>query len=240
MYMHVKRAGDIGFALILLFIFSLLLIAVSILVGTDSKGPILFKQKRYGKNKQPFTIYKFRTMTVEAPNNQATNSLVNANSYITRSGLFLRKLSLDELPQLINVLRGEMSFVGPRPVILQEVDLIEERDKYGANDCLPGITGWAQANGRDEIDVYEKARLDGEYANSISIIMDIRCVLKTIDTIIFSKGYREGMSVPPVAYVASQETVFYAKIKSNTREVARPVLRKRRMESQANGKHIGI
>ena len=240
MYMHVKRAGDIGFALILLFIFSLLLVAVSILVAADSKGPVLFKQKRYGKNKQPFTIYKFRTMTVEAPNNQSTNSLVNADSYITRSGLILRKLSLDELPQLLNVLRGEMSFVGPRPVILQEADLIGERDKYGANDCLPGITGWAQANGRDEIDIFEKARLDGEYANNISMIMDIRCVLKTIDTIIFSRGYREGAPVASMVYVASQETVFYAKIKSNVREVIRPVRRKRPMESQTSVTRIDI
>lgn len=232
MYMHVKRASDISFALILLFMFSLLLIGISILISADSKGPILFRQKRYGKDKRPFTIYKFRTMTVEAPADQATSSLVNANSYITRSGMVLRKLSLDELPQLINVLRGEMSFVGPRPVILQETGLIEERDKYGANGCLPGITGWAQANGRDEIDLYEKARLDGEYAGSIGLIMDFRCLLKTIDTILFSKGYREGAPAAVVAYVAPQEVVFYSKVKSNSKKVSRLVRRKHAIKTR--------
>lgn len=152
----------------------------------------MFKHKRFGQNKQPFTIYKFRTMKTSAPKNIPTNSLVNAEDHITRFGRIMRKLSLDEIPQLINVIRGEMSIVGPRPVILRETDLIALRQKYKANSCKPGITGWAQVNGRDELRIAEKAKMDGEYARNLGPRMDLKCLLMTIHAVIAVKGHREG------------------------------------------------
>jgi len=167
-------------------------IAIAMAIKADSKGPVLFKQLRYGKDQKPFMIYKFRTMAVNAPSDMATNDFKDSSSYITKVGKIMRKLSLDEVPQFINVLKGEMSLVGPRPVILAETDLIAERHKYGANALVPGITGWAQANGRDEIDIYAKARMDGDYASEFGMLMDIRCLFKTVETILFAKGFQEG------------------------------------------------
>lgn len=192
MYAYAKRAADFFVAVISLLFLIVIGAIVATLIKVDSKGPVLFKQQRFGKDKKPFTIYKFRTMTTEAPKDCPTNDLENASSYITRTGQIMRKLSIDELPQFLNVLKGEMSLVGPRPVVLTEVDLIAERDKYNANSFTPGITGWAQANGRDEINIYEKARMDGEYAHNFGIKMDLRCLVKTVETILFAKGYKEG------------------------------------------------
>jgi O-antigen biosynthesis protein WbqP len=227
MYTYAKRAGDICVALISLLILSVIWVIVAMLIKVDSRGPVLFKQQRYGRDKQPFTIYKFRTMTTEAPKNCATNDLENAASFITRTGKVMRQLSIDELPQFLNVLKGEMSLVGPRPVILQETNLIEERDKYQANRCIPGITGWAQANGRDEVSIYEKARMDGEYARNLSLMMDLRCIAKTIETLLFAKGYREGVIISPLPQVrATNIPVFYASIQSSSSKINRPIRRR--------------
>jgi O-antigen biosynthesis protein WbqP len=165
---------------------------VAVVIKLYDGGPIVFKQKRFGKHKEPFTVYKFRTMMVEAPKNSPTNSLKNAKSYITPPGKVIRKLSLDELPQLINVLKGDMSLVGPRPVVLKEIDLIEERDKYNANACKPGITGWAQVNGRDEVRLKQKAKMDGHYMRKLSPVMDAKCLALTLWAVLSIKGHREG------------------------------------------------
>jgi O-antigen biosynthesis protein WbqP len=232
MYLYVKRASDICVAIISLFILSAIWLIVATLIKIDSNGPVLFKQQRFGKDKKPFTIYKFRTMTVEAPKNCATNDLDNAASFITRTGKIMRKLSIDELPQFLNVLKGEMSLVGPRPVILQETDLIYERDKYRANHCTPGITGWAQANGRDEVNIYEKARMDGEYADNFGLMMDLRCLTKTVETILFQKGYREGALPSIIPQMQPTTTPFYASINRNSKKINRPI--RRRSTSMAN------
>jgi O-antigen biosynthesis protein WbqP len=189
---YVKRSLDILFTLLILLPALPVALVVALVIKLNDRGPIFFKHERYGRHKVPFTIYKFRTMVVSAPRNSPTNSLINANSYITRPGRIIRKLSLDELPQLINVLKGDMTIVGPRPVILKEKDLIAERARYKANSCKPGITGWAQVNGRDEVRLKEKAKLDGEYARNISFLMDLKCVLMTIWAVVLIKGHKEG------------------------------------------------
>ena len=237
MYAYIKHAGDIFVASISIILLLALFFFVAVIIKIDSKGPILFKQQRYGSNRRPFTIYKFRTMAVEAPDNCATGDLNKASSYITRSGKILRKLSIDELPQLINVLKGEMSLIGPRPVILRETDLINEREKYNANKCLPGITGWAQANGRDEISLSEKARLDGEYADNIGLMMDIRCILKTIETLIYAKGYREGSPILVAPSVLPQGQVFYARVQSTTKISSRSIRRRPAVSEVVNTKN---
>lgn len=188
----VKRLLDLSSATAIAIILLIPLALVAAWVKFDSKGPVFFKQKRAGKDLKLIKIYKFRTMTTNAPKNCPTNSLTNANSYITRSGKIMRKLSIDELPQLINVLKNDMSIVGPRPVILNEIDLLTEREKNNANSCKPGITGWAQVNGRDELRVKEKARMDGEYAKKIGIIMDTTCLIMTIWTVLSIRGHKEG------------------------------------------------
>lgn len=176
------------FAILLIIPFVLIAICIKL----DSKGPVLFKQKRAGKDLKPFKVYKFRTMTTNAPKNCPTNNLSDASNYITRSGKIMRKLSIDELPQILNVLKNEMSIVGPRPVILNETDLLTEREKHSANSCKPGITGWAQVNGRDELRIKEKARMDGEYAKKVGLIMDTKCLIMTIWAVLSVRGHKEG------------------------------------------------
>ena len=233
MYTYVKFSVDLAVAIISLFLLAFVLGIVSIFIKVDSKGPVLFKQQRSGKDKKPFTIYKFRTMTTDAPKNAPTCELQDATHYITRVGNVMRKLSIDELPQLLNIIKGEMSFVGPRPVILNEVDLIYERDKYNANSCKPGITGWAQANGRDEINFYDKARMDGEYTEKLGLMMDLRCLAKTVETILFAKGYQEGArTIPMPQQPAIQVPAFYSQIKSVSKAVNRPI-RRRQATSEA-------
>ena len=158
----------------------------------DSKGPVFFKQKRIGINRSFFQIYKFRTMLSETPSDMPSHLLDNPDAFITRSGRFLRKTSLDELPQLINILKGEMAFVGPRPALWNQDDLADERDKYGANDVLPGLTGWAQINGRDELPIKDKAQLDGEYIQNMSFWLDVKCFFGTFISILKSDGVVEG------------------------------------------------
>jgi teichuronic acid biosynthesis glycosyltransferase TuaG len=191
---YCKRIIDIVLAVALTIVFLPLGIIISVLIKIDSAGPIIFRQQRYGRNKQPFTVYKFRSMTNDAPHEKATNELTESSVYITRIGKILRKLSIDELPQILNILKGDMSFVGPRPVILSEKSLIRERDKYGANECRPGVSGWAQVNGRDYLNDKQKARYDGEYAQNIRLSMDVKCFFTTILIVIARRGHREGGS----------------------------------------------
>ena len=169
-----------------------LLILLSIAIKLDSPGPVLFRQKRVGLNKSHFYILKFRTMRIDTPRDMPTHLLVNPEQYITRVGRFLRKTSLDELPQIFNIFAGHMSVIGPRPALWNQFDLIAERDKYGANDVLPGLTGWAQINGRDELEIDVKARYDGEYVERMSLGFDIRCILGTITAVIRRDGVVEG------------------------------------------------
>ena len=174
--------------IILIPIFILLIIWIKL----DSPGPILFKQKRIGIYKSEFEILKFRTMRIDTPKDTPTHLLSNPEQYITKAGKFLRKTSLDELPQIINIIKGEMSIIGPRPALWNQFDLIEERDKYRANDILPGLTGWAQINGRDELPIDIKASFDGEYVNKMSLIFDIKCFFMTIFKVLKKDGIVEG------------------------------------------------
>ena len=167
-------------------------------IKLDSRGPVLFKQKRIGLHKKPFYILKFRTMRTDTPKDMPTHLLENPDQYITKAGRFLRKTSLDELPQIINILLGDMSIIGPRPALWNQYDLIAERDKYGANDVLPGLTGWAQINGRDELEIPVKAALDGEYVQKLKkssvsgFLIDCRCFFGTIGSVLRHEGVVEG------------------------------------------------
>jgi len=163
----------------LIILLPLIILPISLLIIYTSKGPVLFKQKRVGKNKSTFTIFKFRTMRIDAPNDVPTHQLKNPEQWITPIGKFLRRTSLDEIPQLFNILKGEMSFVGPRPALWNQDNLISERDKYGANELRPGVSGWAQINGRDTLTIPMKAKLDGEYLMRQSFWFDIFIILKT-------------------------------------------------------------
>jgi len=192
MYPKIKRKIDVLLSIIMLLILWPLFLIISLLIKFDSSGPILFKQKRVGIHKTHFEILKFRTMKSETPNEMPTHQLTNAELFITRTGSILRKTSLDELPQIINILKGEMSFVGPRPALWNQYDLIDERERYHANDVLPGLTGWAQVNGRDELPIAVKAKLDGDYAKSTSLIFDIKIFIKTVFSVIKSDGVKEG------------------------------------------------
>lgn len=191
-YLKIKRVIDFilsGIGLVLLSpVFLLLIIAIKL----DSRGPVLFKQKRVGIHKQHFNILKFRTMRIDTPSDMPTHLLENPDQWITKVGKFLRKTSLDELPQIINIVKGEMSIIGPRPALWNQFDLIEARDIYGANDVPVGLTGWAQINGRDELEIDVKARLDGEYAEKIGFPMDVRCFLGTIFSVLRRDGVVEG------------------------------------------------
>ena len=188
----IKRIIDFILSLCGLIILSPVFIILCIWIKLDSKGPILFKQKRIGINKSNFNIYKFRTMYIDTPKDMPTHMLANPDQFITRAGKFLRKTSLDELPQIINILKGEMAIIGPRPALWNQLDLIEERDKYQANDVRPGLTGWAQINGRDELEIPVKARLDGEYVKRISFLFDLKCFFRTITSVLKSDGVVEG------------------------------------------------
>ena len=191
-YLTVKRLLDFVLSLIGIVVLMPVFIIIGILIKVDSRGPVIFKQKRYGKNKEPFYIYKFSTMASDAPQNVATKDLNDSKKYITKIGAFLRRTSLDELPQLFNILLGKMTIVGPRPVVLKEENLIIARDLYGANDIKPGITGWAQINGRDLLSIEEKAKLDGYYVENMGFKMDINCFFKTVKYVLKGGGILEG------------------------------------------------
>ena len=191
-YRNVKRGIDILLSGLGLIILSPVFLCLTVAIKLDSKGPVLFKQKRVGLYKSYFYILKFRTMRSDTPKDIPTHMLENPEQYITRVGKFLRKTSLDELPQIINILKGDMSIVGPRPALWNQYDLIAERDKYGANDVMPGLTGWAQVNGRDELEISVKAKLDGEYVKHRSFRFDCICFLRTITSVLKHEGVVEG------------------------------------------------
>jgi O-antigen biosynthesis protein WbqP len=188
----VKRIIDITLSFFGLIILSPILLILAISIKINSKGPILFKQSRIGKDKSEFIILKFRTMRIDAPKDMPTHILKNPEQYITEVGRFLRRSSLDELPQIINIIKGDMSIIGPRPALWNQYDLIAERDKYGANDIRTGLTGWAQINGRDELSIESKSRLDGEYAKRMSFAFDAKCFFGTIKCILSSDGVVKG------------------------------------------------
>lgn len=167
-------------------------LVIAAAIKMDDPGPVFFRQKRVGIHKSHFQILKFRTMKMETPKDTPTHLLENPEQYITRVGKFLRKASLDELPQIFQIFTGDMSIIGPRPALWNQFDLIEERDKYGANDVRPGLTGWAQINGRDELPIDVKARLDGEYVENISFLFDCKCFFGTITSVLKHDGVVEG------------------------------------------------
>lgn len=189
---YIKRMIDFLLSLCGLIVLSPLFIIIAVIIKITSPGPVFFKQKRVGIHKSYFNILKFRTMRTDTPKDCPTHLLENPEQYITSIGKFLRKTSLDELPQIINILKGDMAIIGPRPALWNQYDLIEERDKYKANDVTPGLTGWAQINGRDELEIDVKAHLDGEYVEKISFLFDCKCFFGTITSVLKSDGVVEG------------------------------------------------
>lgn len=192
MYSRLKRGIDFCLSLLGIIILFPLFVLLIVLIKADSPGPVLFKQKRVGIHKKHFNILKFRTMRIDTPKDTPTHMLEDPDKWITKVGKFLRKTSLDELPQILNILIGEMSIIGPRPALWNQYDLIAERDKYGANDIMPGLTGWAQINGRDELPIDVKAKLDGEYVGKMSFPFDIVIFFKTVFSVLHSEGVVEG------------------------------------------------
>lgn len=189
LYSISKRTMDIVSSLVGLILLSPLFLLVAILIKLDSKGPIIFKQIRIGKNSKPFYIYKFRSMKIDAPN-LSTEEFINASDFTTKVGKFIRKTSIDELPQLVNILKGDMSIVGPRPVIEREVRLLELRKECNVDSILPGITGLAQINGRDDIDDYEKVKYDFEYLSKRNLVLDIKIIINTVLKVAKSEGIK--------------------------------------------------
>ena len=188
----IKRFIDIVLSLVGLIVLAIPMLVFALIVKLDSPGPVLFWQKRVGLHKETFMMPKFRTMYTDTPANMPTHLLSDPQKWITRSGAWFRKLSIDELPQILCIFTGKMSIIGPRPALWNQDDLIEERDKYGANDVRPGLTGWAQINGRDELEIPVKARLDGEYVQNISFLFDCRCFFGTIFKVLRHDGVVEG------------------------------------------------
>ena len=191
MYKFFKRTLDIVLSFIGMIVLSPFFLLLVLAIKLDSKGPVLFKQKRVGLHKKHFYILKFRTMRIDTPKDTPTHLLENPEQWITKVGKFLRKTSLDELPQIWNIFVGDMSIIGPRPALWNQYDLIEERDRYGANDVLPGLTGWAQIHGRDELPIGKKAELDGYYVQHLSFGLDVRCFFGTIKSVAKSEGVVE-------------------------------------------------
>ena len=189
---YIKRLIDVILSFIGIVVLSIPMLIISVLIKIDSPGNVLFKQKRIGIGKKEFYILKYRTMRTDTPHNMPTHMLNNPDAYITKIGRFLRKYSLDELPQMFNIFKGDMSIIGPRPALWNQSDLIAERDKYGANDIKPGLTGWAQISGRDELPIDVKARLDGEYVEKLSFLFDVKCFFGTILSVLKHDGVVEG------------------------------------------------
>lgn len=188
----IKRLLDIILSFFGLLFLGIPMLVISFLIKIEEPGPALFKQKRIGRYSERFELLKFRSMKLTTPSDVATHQLYNPEQYLLKIGKILRKYSLDELPQLVNILKGEMSLIGPRPALWNQFDLEAEREKYGANDVRPGLTGWAQINGRDELEIPEKAKLDGEYVQKFGFTMDWRCFWGTIGKVLKHDGVVEG------------------------------------------------
>lgn len=197
MYTHVKRVLDFLLAALALVALSPLMLVLALVIKLTSPGPVFFRQRRVGRDRTHFMIYKFRTMRTDAPKDLPTHLLQNPEAFITPIGRFLRRSSMDELPQLLNIIRGEMAVVGPRPALWNQFDLIAEREKYGANALRPGLTGWAQINGRDELPIDVKARLDGEYVRRMGFFFDARCIIGTVFSVARGEGIVEGAHAAP-------------------------------------------
>lgn len=187
-----KRALDFLCSGLAILCLSPVLAVIAVWVKASSPGPVLFTQKRVGKGETFFKIYKFRTMRTDTPHDMPTHMLENPDAFITSAGRFLRRTSLDELPQIFNIFLGQMSIVGPRPALWNQDDLVAERDKYGANDCVPGLTGYAQVHGRDELPIPVKAELDGYYAKNLSFALDVKIFFRTIGSVLHHEGVVEG------------------------------------------------
>ena len=207
MYLKVKRLMDIILSSLGIVILSPVFLILIVAIKLDSKGPVLFKQKRVGIHKSHFSILKFRTMRIDTPSDMPTHLLENQDQWITKVGKFMRKTSLDELPQIINILKGEMSIIGPRPALWNQYDLIAERDKYGANGIPAGLTGWAQINGRDTVEIEDKARFDGEYVEKMGLKMDVKCFFGTIINVLNRSGVVEGGTGVKEKVDSTEETV---------------------------------
>lgn len=206
MYNHfLKRLFDILISLFGLIILSPVFLILIAVIKIDSRGSVFFWQKRIGRNKSCFYMLKFRTMKIDTPKDTPTHLLQNSEQYITRVGKFLRKTSLDELPQIFNILSGKMSIIGPRPALWNQYDLIKERDKFGANDVRPGLTGWAQVNGRDELPITVKAKFDGEYVQNMGFLLDCRCFFMTVVKVLKSDGVVEGMTAGQTSEPENEE-----------------------------------
>lgn len=199
MYKHgFKRLLDILFSFVGIVVLAIPMVIFALIIKAEDPGPAIFKQKRVGLHKTYFNVLKFRSMKMSTPHDTPTHMLSNPDQYILRCGHWMRKMSIDELPQLFNILKGDMSIVGPRPALWNQDDLVAERDKYGANDVKPGLTGWAQINGRDELEIPTKAKLDGEYIAALNVghgkgfAMDCRCFFGTIKSVLHHDGVVEG------------------------------------------------
>ena len=188
----IKRIIDIVLSFFAIVFLAIPMIVIAVIIKIDDPGPVFFKQKRIGQGKTHFYLLKYRSMKMCTPHDTPTHLLENPEQYITKVGRFLRKSSLDELPQIYNIFMGKMSIIGPRPALWNQYDLIEERDKYGANDVKPGLTGWAQINGRDELEIPVKARLDGEYVEKLGFLFDCKCFFGTILAVLRHDGVVEG------------------------------------------------
>ena len=203
-----KRFLDIILSMTALLLLIPLFLLISLLIKLDSKGPVFFKQARVGKDRKEFYILKFRSMKVDAPQNMPTSLLTNPEQHITKLGKFLRKSSLDELPQLVNIIKGDMSIVGPRPVIRDEKALIIKREHYGVYKVKPGLTGLAQVNGRDIISIKEKVAFDSEYVTNLSFLLDVKILVKTIINVIQSNGVHEGTQINSENSIEPKQRVY--------------------------------
>ena len=188
----IKRLIDIILSLIGIVVLAIPMAIFALIIRIEDPGPVIFRQKRVGLHKSYFNVLKFRSMKMSTPHDMPTHMLENPDQYILKCGRWMRKMSIDELPQLFNIFVGEMSIIGPRPALWNQYDLIAERDKYGANDVKPGLTGWAQINGRDELEIEDKARLDGEYVEKMSFVFDCKCFFGTIKSVLRHDGVVEG------------------------------------------------
>ena len=212
MYKHFfKRFIDIVLSFIGIVVLALPMIVFALIIKAEDPGPAFFKQKRIGIHKTQFSLLKFRSMKMSTPHDMPTHMLENPEQYILKCGRWMRKMSIDELPQLFNIFTGKMSIIGPRPALWNQDDLIAERDKYGANDIKPGLTGWAQINGRDELEISEKARLDGEYAEKMSFAFDCKCFFGTIKSVLHHDGVVEGGTGELKREEKEKETEFISK-----------------------------